>query len=370
MLGRLRDRSGRGERFKQGWTWAAGYGKMRVTSIKVWVLTLHRLSFQEFKKSKADYDRAVMQTSGIDIFCSSSAWVISAKTAFSKSRETLIYRSDAGYVVLSRKISRNNKISLLPLEASWCLACPLVGPDLSLLYSQFGACLRSGQLAWDRLFLAGMVERSWAWQNAVAAFEPHFRLFQGPVTVRLLADLSEGEDGFLARRSAKFRENIRRICRKADQGGFGYEFVADRLPAAREKVLFRRMMTIEARSWKGLAGEGVNRGAMRHFYRQILAHLSPAGGVRLLFLQVDGRDIGYIFGGVLNGVYRGFQFSFDEDFAHFSAGNLMQIEMIRRLCAEGVRWYDLGTDIPYKRNWGEQRLETTGIFVTNKQPEC
>ncbi len=45
-------------------------------------------------------------------------------------------------------------------------------------------------------------------------------------------------------------------------------------------------------------------------------------------------------------------------------GNLVQYNMIQWLCDEGVKKYDLGMDMPYKRRWAENRLEFINLFVS------
>ncbi len=79
-----------------------------------------------------------------------------------------------------------------------------------------------------------------------------------------------------------------------------------------------------------------------------------------------GEDVAYIFGGVFGDTYRGLQFSFDARFSSLSLGNLCQLEEVRRLVEAGVRRYDLGSEVRYKRNWGEEVVETTSLIVTRK----
>ena len=72
-----------------------------------------------------------------------------------------------------------------------------------------------------------------------------------------------------------------------------------------------------------------------------------------MFAVRDGEDIGFVFGGVASGVYRGQQFSFVEAWRRASIGNLLQLEQVRWLCEEGVERYDMGPVMDYKRSWTE-----------------
>ena len=102
---------------------------------------------------------------------------------------------------------------------------------------------------------------------------------------------------------------------------------------------------------------------MGSFYREMNRRLVDRGARRLLFATLDGADVAYIFGGLFGDTYRGLQFSFDHRYADLSLGNLCQLEQIRRLCNEGVPNYDLGTEVRYKKRWGDRVFTTSSLFV-------
>lgn len=127
--------------------------------------------------------------------------------------------------------------------------------------------------------------------------------------------------------------------------------------------LFSIMMDIEARSWKGLSGAGVNTGDMRTFYKRMMQLLTPDVGFRMMIVEQDGRPMGYILGGVFGKVYRGFQFSFDQTLSSISLGNLLQMKMIEYLSKECFLQYDLGTEIDYKKSWAECTMITHALII-------
>jgi CelD/BcsL family acetyltransferase involved in cellulose biosynthesis len=102
---------------------------------------------------------------------------------------------------------------------------------------------------------------------------------------------------------------------------------------------------------------------MADFYRQMLRRLAARGAARVMFARRDGQDLGYILGGVLGEGYRGLQFGFAEEVAPLSLGNLLQVRQIEALCREGVRAYDLGAEVAYKRRWGDRVRETVTIVA-------
>jgi CelD/BcsL family acetyltransferase involved in cellulose biosynthesis len=94
----------------------------------------------------------------------------------------------------------------------------------------------------------------------------------------------------------------------------------------------------------------------RAFYGRMLTRLAAGGNARAVFAVRDGVDLGYLFGGCVDGVFRGQQFSYDQAWAHASLGNVMQLEQLAWLAEAGARRYDLGPMMPYKARWAEQRI--------------
>jgi CelD/BcsL family acetyltransferase involved in cellulose biosynthesis len=82
---------------------------------------------------------------------------------------------------------------------------------------------------------------------------------------------------------------------------------------------------------------------------------------RAVFAQHEGRDIGFVMGGVDGVHYRGQQFSYLEEWAQFSVGNLLQWEQIQWLCAEGIARYDMGSVLEYKTHWAEIELQSQAL---------
>jgi hypothetical protein len=187
--------------------------------------------------------------------------------------------------------------------------------------------------------------------RAVVAAFAHHELRLGPTLRRHVASLEGGLDGYLARRGRKLRENLRRATRRANALGLTFEAGGT----------LERAVAVERRSWKGAAGTGILVPEMRAFYEVILARLGPR--TRLLFARRDGEDLGYILGGVRDGCYRGFQFSYDQRMRHVSLGGLLQLEQIAALATEGVLVYDMGIDLPYKRRWADAPVDTVTLAV-------
>ena len=99
----------------------------------------------------------------------------------------------------------------------------------------------------------------------------------------------------------------------------------------------------------------------------MMKRLALSKNARVILARHEGKDIGYIFGGMAGKVYRGQQFSFDDQWRSSSIGNVLQFEQIKWLCEEGSTRYDMGPlnghKMGYKRHWTEKkhRIETWGL---------
>ena len=307
---------------------------------------MQALTMTEFAAAAEDFDAAVMATEGIDRFCSSSAWVLSASEALMPPRLPFLYRGRAGWWAGARGLHGTGLSYAEPLELAWGLASPLVGRDAGAVADEAIEVLAAARglhvaiiagLAADapilRAFLAGAPR---AWERR-----------WGQPTIRHVASLAGGVDGFLARRSRNFRKALRSAQRAAAAEGLAFE---------------ARILAVEERSWKAGEGVGINAGAMREFYERMIVRLAAHGRQRTIFARRGDQDVAYVLGAVFADEYRGLQFSYDAALERLSLGSLCQLHQIEALCAEGLARYDLGTDMDYKRRWAEAQFET-GLLV-------
>lgn len=212
--------------------------------------------------------------------------------------------------------------------------------------------------SWNVALITGLRETSRLFRALVPELGRRFALSRGPVTRRYAAELEGGVEGFLRRRSSGFRKNLRKAERQSRARGVRFE-IAD----YDEESSFERMLAVERKSWKGRRGVGIDTEPMCGFYREMNERLVERGWRRLVFATLEGEDVAYIFGGVFGDTYRGLQFSFDDRFGDLSLGNLCQLEEMRRLAAEGIQTYDLGTEVAYKKRWGDRIFSTSSLLV-------
>lgn len=326
---------------------------------------MNRLSLEQFRNQQSAYDQLVGRTDDIDRFCSTACWVLPAHQALSPDHEPWLWRCETtpGYVALSLGTHEHVGRFLQPMEASWGLANAFIGPDPQRVVEEFVAVARACADQWDILFLTGIDEGSTQFRHLVRGFHYDHFVGIGPAMGRQAARLDGGFEGFLSRRSSKFRANLRRAMRGGDDAGVRFDYVDHRLDTVQAEAVYERALAVERHSWKGRQQVGIATGRMRGFYGQMLPCLGRDARLRVVFARLDGVDIGYCFGGIFEGTYRGLQMSYHDDFGELSPGNLVQLEMIQRLCDEGITTYDMGQAMDYKARWTDDVFETIALVV-------
>lgn len=315
------------------------------------------LGLAELSARAEAFDAAVAKTPEIDRFCSSSAWCLSAAEALMPPRQDAILLGEHGTFAVMRAVHESGAPYLEPLELSWGLACPLIGGQVEALVDEVAHEL-GRRTDWAFAVVPGVTATG---PHARALSRPGrpWELRRGVPTVRHVASLEGGVEGFLRRRSSNFRKALHKSVRAARVAGIEVVAAVD---GQRRDVdaaaLYARIMAVEAGSWKALAGVGVSAGPMRLFYERMLPRLLAHGRARVMFARAGDEDIGYILGAVFEGEYRGLQFSYRDDYAAHSVGSLCQYHQIVALCEEGVRSYDLGTEMEYKMRWAERQFVT------------
>jgi hypothetical protein len=321
------------------------------------------LDLRAFEEQAADFDRLVEKTSGVDGFCSSTDWCLPANEALMPEREPWLWRSDAGYVAMMKGLHPDGFTYVQPMEGMWLLGSPFAMADEGVFVGDLCRLFKQ-QVDWDVMMLAGM-EHETAWvRRLLGLLAVDFKVYRGPSTVRIGASLGGGLEHFLGQRTRYFRRNLKRNITRCEEQHIRFERLSLDSPEQISSA-FQRMMAVEAESWKGLSGAGVNEGAMRDFYTLMLPRLARRGAARLIMATQEGEDAGFIFGGIRLHTYRGLQFSFKDVFRPLGLGNVLQYETLKDLCSEGIEMYDLGTDIEYKRLWGTPYLTTTMFTLTN-----
>jgi CelD/BcsL family acetyltransferase involved in cellulose biosynthesis len=100
-------------------------------------------------------------------------------------------------------------------------------------------------------------------------------------------------------------------------------------------------LELERSGWKGREGSALAcTAATEHFFRDALAGAEEAGRLQLLALELDDRPIAMLINFLAPPGSFSFKTAFDESFARFSPGVLLQIENLQILARPEIAWMD------------------------------
>lgn len=319
-------------------------------------------SLSEFDHPDSRWNRAVDITAHADPFCCRTEWQLSFHECFAPERQLLIASSDDSIITFARHAETAHGPLIEPVEASWLFGCPLLGPDAVPLLQQLLASHPGTPVVLSGIDLEGDQIRLLA-----ATFAGHYDLVHVASEIACRAELHGGFDGYMSRRSAKHRRSVRSSQRRARERGVTFERYNARTSDEVDAV-YARIIAIEERSWKGIDHCGMNKPPSLQFYAAMLTRMAAQASSRVIFARHDDRDIGFIFGGLCDGeangsIYRGQQFSFDDEWRSSSIGGILQLEQLHWLCEEGVARYDMGPAMAYKHHWTETQLRFDAIAL-------
>jgi perosamine synthetase len=223
---------------------------------------------------------------------------------------------------------------------------PAVARALQLLLTRDG-------LGWD-LFLGEHLPTDACWSARLGA-RP-IRHHGNPVL--RLEGLSW--DGFLARQSANFRQQVRRRERKLARDHDLRYRLADSLDTLQDdlSVLF----ALHSARWG--AATSTFKGEREAFHREFAESALGRGWLRLWFLELGGKPVAGWYGFRLSGIESFYQAGWDPAWARASVGSVLLSHSIRTALEDGQREYRfLRGDDAYKyRYTSEDRvLETIAL---------
>lgn len=154
----------------------------------------------------------------------------------------------------------------------------------------------------------------------------------------LASDLS-AEDYLAKAMSAKKRKELRRQKKRLSELG---DLTFERLEGTGcIESWIEQYLALEASGWKGDAGSALNGNAASHaFFADAMYAAAQAGKLERLTLRLDGKPIAMLANFLTSPGAFSFKTAFDEDFARFSPGLLLQIENLDILGRNDIAWTD------------------------------
>lgn len=173
----------------------------------------------------------------------------------------------------------------------------------------------------------------------------------------LLASGLDPEAYFEQSMSTKKRKELRRQYNRLSEEGelhFHRSERSDGIEAWIDAYLF-----LEKSGWKGERGTSLaDRRETSEFFRAAIAGAAEAGRLERLALTLDGRPIAMLANFFTPPGAYSFKTTFDESYARFSPGVLLQRENLALLARDGIEWADscAAADHPMiERIWREKR---------------
>src|SRR5262249_7295179 len=177
-------------------------------------------------------------------------------------RAAFSFRGEHGYFAAMRGVHPAGFPYVEPVELAWGLASPLIGHDALGLVTEVVPLL-AARRDWQLAIFSGLTVAGPQRRALDATLPARWERRRGQPTIRHVASLEGGLDGFLSRRSRELRKSLRKSQRAARDAGLTFESV--RAPEERAALLYDRIQVVEARSWKSREGVGIHAGPMRAF---------------------------------------------------------------------------------------------------------
>lgn len=273
-------------------------------------------------------------------------------------------------VSVAERLLGYSVVTLTPLqELSNTHTDLLVGADSKPILEAWLSALRTSGRRWDLLRLSWLLEDgalAGAMRSAVDASGLSCRWRLEQPSFELL--LPDSMDLYLASRSSKFRNYLRRAEKRVATGGDVELIRVQQRPE--HAAYFEWLLDIERGSWKHAHGTAIS--AVPHqtgFYRDLCVAALGSGMLHLTFLMVGREAVAYNLG-VLSGDYYSYlKTSFKEQYRAAGVATVARSRLIQSLLQLGLRRMDFPAE-PYEweRQWTDKLCWHQSVLVYNHTP--
>jgi len=174
-----------------------------------------------------------------------------------------------------------------------------------------------------------------------AMYERHSLSFVDDAYVRaLLKPATDSDSYFRAAVRRDHRKDIKRRARRLEETGS----VVYRELASEEELgaWIEGFLDLEQKGWKGKNGGAFAcRAEDRRFFEEVIRAAFSRGRLMMLSLEVNGHPVSYKCNFIANEGSFAFKIAYDESYAYYSPGLLLEIENIRSFHERGdLEWMD------------------------------
>ena len=275
-----------------------------------------------------------------------------------------------GFLPLIASQSRflgQNLISLSPLSERYDTHTDI------LFHGEFQDCLaallqtlRSTAIRWDIFRMGRLLEHQPLLENLETQLQSNKylrRIQYEPPSFYLT--LPESMNSYLARRSGKFRNYLRRAEKKIGAlGVVHFDVIANQVNL---EFAYEQMLTIERNSWKHEHGTAIS--AISHqtaFYHALCLGAAAVARLHLSFLYLDDQPVAYNLGYLHNRRYYYLKTSYDEKYRAVGVATFARARLIETLIGQGVQSLDFpGEPYEWEQQWTEELRWHKSIALFN-----
>jgi CelD/BcsL family acetyltransferase involved in cellulose biosynthesis len=164
--------------------------------------------------------------------------------------------------------------------------------------------------------------------------------------------------------SAKKRKELRRQHKRLAEAG---DLTIERLANGEEVSAWaQEFLALERRGWKGAAGSALACDPRTEtLFLEALAGAARRGKLERLAVRLDGKPLAMLASFLTSPGAFSFKTAFDEDFARFSPGVLLQCENLALLARPGLHWTDscAAADHPMIDHLWRERREIVRLSI-------
>ena len=183
-----------------------------------------------------------------------------------------------------------------------------------------------------------------------------------------MSDLSRGCDTFLAEQQKhwpKHFKKMRRIYRNIDRDFSEMRFEWD----DRSDDTYQRLIELKREQYVRTGFFDVLKAPwVQALFDRLRRFEGPRLRARMLSIYFDGRLAASEFNLQSDTVLHGWITAFDQQFKSYSPGHVLLQETLRRVCADGIRFYDSGPGLDeYKRHYSNIQMPIDAGVVAGAQ---
>lgn len=178
--------------------------------------------------------------------------------------------------------------------------------------------------------------------------------------------LTGNYESFLAARSSKFRNYLRRKLRQIEELG-KIEILRVGHGLDLDKAL-DDLLAVDQRSWKHAHGTAITAVPRQQvFYRSVAEESHRRGQLHLTIMYLDGRPIAFNLGLLQGDRYYYLKTSYDETLRQVGVATVFRARLVESLIGDGVKWLDFpGEPYQWEEQWTDEFRWHESFLVFNR----